>query len=206
MKITILLIIIIAFQIYLTYKIIKIDSLFNKGTEKVWGGDDELYKEAKRIVIEAGEASASLLQYRLKIGYARAARLLDILEEKKVISSNQGIKPREVFSEEKESSNKNAKIKLEKFYDELSKKLFPCGKKQHKEEAQKIIKLSGGKLNVDESLDLLFATSALFSIAKDKSENRMVEYIIKKTNQKLNYEDAKRVLDFITLKFYEREK
>lgn len=98
------------------------------------------------------------------------------------------------------------KIKLEKFYDKLNKKLFPGGEKQQKEEAQRIMKLSNGKLNFDESLNLLLATSALFSIAEDKSENRMVEYIIKKTNQKLNHEEAKGILDFITLKFYKKIK
>jgi len=107
MEITILLIVIIVFQIYLTYKITKIDRLFHKGTEKIWDDDDELYEEAKRIVIETGRASASFLQRRLKIGYSRAAMLLDMLEEKEVIGSYEGSKPRAVFSKEKEQLNKN---------------------------------------------------------------------------------------------------
>jgi len=61
------------------------------------GGDDPLYEEAKKIVIETRKASASFLQRRLRIGYARAARLLDILEEKGVIGPGEGAKPREVF-------------------------------------------------------------------------------------------------------------
>lgn len=64
--------------------------------------EDELYEEAKRIVIQAQKASASLLQRRLKIGYARAARLLDLLEEKKVIGPANGAKPRQVFVKDTE--------------------------------------------------------------------------------------------------------
>lgn len=63
------------------------------------GGDDDdvMYEEAKRVVVESKKASASLLQRRLKVGYARAARLLDILEERGVIGPGEGAKPREVF-------------------------------------------------------------------------------------------------------------
>ena len=46
----------------------------------------------------AGKASASLLQRRLKVGYARAARLLDILEENGIIGPGEGAKPREVYA------------------------------------------------------------------------------------------------------------
>lgn len=60
--------------------------------------EDPLLQEAKRVVLEAGKASASLLQRRLKVGYARAARLLDILEEKGVIGPADGAKPREVYA------------------------------------------------------------------------------------------------------------
>lgn len=61
--------------------------------------EDELYEEAKSIVIQAGKASASLLQRRLRVGYARAARLLDILEENGVIGPIDGARPRKVFLE-----------------------------------------------------------------------------------------------------------
>lgn len=61
--------------------------------------DDLLYEEAKKMVIEAKKASASLLQRRLRIGYARAARLLDILEEKGIVGPSEGAKPREVYVE-----------------------------------------------------------------------------------------------------------
>ena len=61
------------------------------------GGDDELYNDAREVVIQAGKASASLLQRRLKVGYARAARLLDLLEEERVIGPGDGAKPRDVL-------------------------------------------------------------------------------------------------------------
>jgi len=60
-------------------------------------GNDELYEEAREIIMEAGKASASYLQRRLKVGYARAARLLDMLEERGVIGPADGAKPREVY-------------------------------------------------------------------------------------------------------------
>lgn len=60
-------------------------------------GGDDMYEYAKDIVIRAGKASASLIQRNLGVGYARAARLLDILEENGVIGPGDGAKPREVF-------------------------------------------------------------------------------------------------------------
>lgn len=60
-------------------------------------GDDVLFEEAKRIVIESGKASASLLQRRLRVGYSRAARLLDMLEEYGVIGMQEGNKPRDIL-------------------------------------------------------------------------------------------------------------
>lgn len=59
--------------------------------------DDDLLEEVKEIVINMGKASASLLQRRLRIGYARAARLLDLLEDAGIIGPGQGAKPREVL-------------------------------------------------------------------------------------------------------------
>lgn len=64
-------------------------------------GEDPLYEEAKKIVIEARKASASLLQRRLRLGYARAARLIDMLEERGVVGPGEGAKPREVYLAEK---------------------------------------------------------------------------------------------------------
>ncbi len=59
--------------------------------------DDDLYDEAVETVVRAGKASASLLQRRLRVGYARAARLLDILERQGVIGPSEGAKPRDVL-------------------------------------------------------------------------------------------------------------
>ena len=67
--------------------------------------DDELYEEARACVIEAGKASTSYLQRKLKLGYARAARLMDKLEERGVIGPGEGAKPREVL--EKISRDQN---------------------------------------------------------------------------------------------------
>lgn len=58
---------------------------------------DELYGEAKETVLKAGKASASYLQRRLKVGYARAARLLDLLEERGIIGPGEGAKPRKIL-------------------------------------------------------------------------------------------------------------
>jgi len=66
--------------------------------------DDPLYEEAKRIVIESKKASASLLQRRLSVGYARAARLRDMLEEKGIVGHGEGAKPRQVFFSQENSS------------------------------------------------------------------------------------------------------
>ncbi len=60
--------------------------------------DDDLYQDAKQAVEEAGRASTSYLQRKLKIGYSRAARLMDVLESKGVIGPADGSKPREVLS------------------------------------------------------------------------------------------------------------
>lgn len=60
---------------------------------------DELYEEAKALVVEMQTASISLLQRRFRIGYNRAARLVDELEEHGVIGPSEGSKPRKVFLE-----------------------------------------------------------------------------------------------------------
>ncbi len=59
--------------------------------------EDVLIPDAKEEIIRAGKASASLLQRRLKVGYARAARLLDLLEEEGFIGPSDGAKPREIL-------------------------------------------------------------------------------------------------------------
>ena len=68
-------------------------SMSNGGDEE----DDELYADAKQTIVEAGKASTSYLQRKLGVGYARAARLMDLLEERGVIGPSDGAKPREVI-------------------------------------------------------------------------------------------------------------
>lgn len=58
---------------------------------------DELLNEAIRIVVENDQASTSLLQRKLKIGYNRAARIIEQMEEREIISSRNGSKPREIL-------------------------------------------------------------------------------------------------------------
>jgi len=76
--------------------------IFNENKEVFddYGADneeDELFEEAVKTVVEAKKASASLLQRRLKVGYARAARLLDIMESKGIVGPGEGAKPREIL-------------------------------------------------------------------------------------------------------------
>ena len=59
--------------------------------------DDDLYDEAIQVVLNSGQASASLLQRRLRVGYARAARLLDMMEQEGVIGPANGAKPRDIL-------------------------------------------------------------------------------------------------------------
>jgi S-DNA-T family DNA segregation ATPase FtsK/SpoIIIE len=78
------------------------------------GDDDELYEEARVTVIQAGKASTSFLQRKLRIGYARAARLVDMLEERGVIGAGSGAKPREVINGETQDEVANIEQEIEK--------------------------------------------------------------------------------------------
>ena len=60
-------------------------------------GEDDLYKDAVRVVVEAGKASTSLLQRRLRIGYGRAARIIEEMEEQGIVGAASGSKPRDVL-------------------------------------------------------------------------------------------------------------
>ena len=72
------------------------NAIFSSGID---GGDDDddLYEDARQAVLEASKASASYLQRKLRVGYARAARLLDMLEERGVVGPADGAKPRDVY-------------------------------------------------------------------------------------------------------------
>jgi S-DNA-T family DNA segregation ATPase FtsK/SpoIIIE len=59
--------------------------------------DDPLYQDAVKLVVEFGKASTSLLQRRLRIGYGRAAHLIDLMEQDGIVGAADGPKPREVL-------------------------------------------------------------------------------------------------------------
>jgi S-DNA-T family DNA segregation ATPase FtsK/SpoIIIE len=59
--------------------------------------DDDMFKDAVRVVIEGRKASTSLLQRRLRIGYGRAARLIETMEEQGIVGPADGARPREVL-------------------------------------------------------------------------------------------------------------
>jgi len=67
------------------------------GMDGTYGDEDELMEQAKDIIMTAGRASTSLLQRRLSIGYGRAAKILDMLEESGFVGPSNGSKPREVL-------------------------------------------------------------------------------------------------------------
>ena len=73
---------------------------------------DEMLPQAVEVVFDTKQASVSMLQRRLKLGYARAARIMDEMEEKGVVGPNQGSKPREILITREQ-------------WDELKKKLYP---------------------------------------------------------------------------------
>lgn len=72
--------------------------------------DDELFDDAVQLVIDSGQASISMLQRRFRIGYSRAARLIDTMELKGIVGPHQGSKPREVLIDEYETDKESQKI------------------------------------------------------------------------------------------------
>ena len=68
-----------------------------EGGEGGEGVDDDLYQDAVRVVCEMGRASTSTLQRRLRVGYGRAARLIDLMEKDGIVGPPDGSKPREVL-------------------------------------------------------------------------------------------------------------
>ena len=62
------------------------------------GGErDEMFEPAVRTVIQEGKCSITLIQRRLQLGYARAARIVDIMEREGIVSAGEGSKPREIL-------------------------------------------------------------------------------------------------------------
>ncbi len=74
-----------------------VDLLSTGGEGDAAGAGDDMYEDAIDVIKSTGKASASLLQRRLSVGYARAARLLDILEEQGMIGPANGAKAREIY-------------------------------------------------------------------------------------------------------------
>jgi S-DNA-T family DNA segregation ATPase FtsK/SpoIIIE len=66
------------------------------GEDELSADEDPLLEDAIRLVVEMGTASTSMLQRRLRLGYTRAGRLIDMLERRNVISGYEGSKPRQV--------------------------------------------------------------------------------------------------------------
>jgi len=64
---------------------------------------DELYDEALKVVIQTGQASVSTLQRRLGLGYARAARIMDMMEQEGIVGPSRGAKPREILLGQEET-------------------------------------------------------------------------------------------------------
>ncbi|MFW0871421.1 MAG: DNA translocase FtsK [Patescibacteria group bacterium] len=76
--------------------------------------EDDLYEDAKASVIEAGKASTSYIQRRLRVGYSRAARLIDMLEERGVVGPARGSSPREIIEKpEDEEAIETASLEAE---------------------------------------------------------------------------------------------
>ena len=86
------------------------DSVLETVTISDAGADDELYEEAMRLVVLHQQASTSMLQRRLKVGYSRAARLLDLLEERGVVGPPDGARGREVMVTEHELDERRAGV------------------------------------------------------------------------------------------------
>ena len=59
--------------------------------------EDDLLEDSVKMVLETGQASVSLLQRKFRIGYTRAARLVDMMQEMQIVSAANGSKPREVI-------------------------------------------------------------------------------------------------------------
>jgi len=93
------------------------NTIFDSVSEGGGGFDDDedsddLYEDAKQVVISAGKGSTSYIQRKLRVGYSRAARLIDMLEDKGVVGPADGSKPREVLI------NEDASPEVEKILDE----------------------------------------------------------------------------------------
>jgi S-DNA-T family DNA segregation ATPase FtsK/SpoIIIE len=82
----------------------KIVAAIKSPDDYVWednGERDELYEQAARLILLTGQASISYLQRKLKLGYARAARIIDQMEQEGILGPGEGSKPREILVDPK---------------------------------------------------------------------------------------------------------
>ena len=84
------------------------DNKDNKNEEsgQTTAAEDELFEDALRLVLDLGQASSSMLQRRFRIGYTRAARLVDTMEELGIVGQSVGSKPREVIMSRQEAEQR----------------------------------------------------------------------------------------------------
>jgi len=82
-------------------KIIKVLKKPSAYIEEEFGEKDELFEKAVELVLLTGQASASYLQRKLKLGYARAARIIDQMEQEGIVGPSEGSKPREIIVDPK---------------------------------------------------------------------------------------------------------
>ena len=77
--------------------------------------DDPLYNDIVQFVIDTQKASASLIQRKFKLGYNRAARIVDLLEERGIIGPQNGSKPREVLVQLESNSDYDEGVETEEY-------------------------------------------------------------------------------------------
>ena len=76
---------------------------------------DDLYDEAVRVIMESSQASVSILQRRMRLGYTRAARIIDWMEQDGLVGPFEGSKPRKILVDKEEWLKANAPTPLQQF-------------------------------------------------------------------------------------------
>ena len=71
---------------------------------------DEMYDDAVRVVLETRQASVSVLQRKLRLGYGRAARIMDMMEQEEIVGPFQGSKPREILVDRIEEVSESSAV------------------------------------------------------------------------------------------------
>ena len=98
-----ILVIILIFQVIILNKVTRVDKFLIRPSEvraddkDEFDGNDPLLPKARELVVQSQKASTSYLQRRLSLGYARAARLMDLLETEGIIGPDEGANPRKVL-------------------------------------------------------------------------------------------------------------